>query len=89
MKNKLMNKKVTWKRDLRDMVIEVTLPDGSLAYASDQTTVAKQLGCSKAMVGQHMNHPEKYHTCKGCVCRYVDLSTLVLDVDNCLVEAFK
>lgn len=82
MKKNLTNKKVTWKRDLRDMVIEVTLPDGSLAYASDQTTVAKQLGCSKAMVGQHMNHPSKYKTCKGCTLRYVDLLDLVNNVQE-------
>lgn len=89
MKNKLMNKKVTWKRDLRDMIIEVTLPDGALAYGSDQAAVAKNLGCSQALVAQCLNHPETYHTCKGCTLRYVDLSTLVIDVDNCVIEAFE
>lgn len=89
MKRNLKNKKVTWKRDLHDMIIEVTLPDGTLAYGSDQTAVAKQLGCSQAMVGQHLNHPDKYKTCKSCKLRYVDLSQLVIDVDNCFIEDFK
>lgn len=89
MKRNLKTKKVTWKRDLRDMIIEVTLPDGTLAYGSDQTAVAKNLGCSQVLVAQCLNHPNKYKSCKGCTLRYVNLSELVLDVDNCFIEDFR
>ena len=60
----------------RDCLIEVTDKDGNIAYGSDMTTVAKALGCTKQLISNCINQPNKFKSAKGCKIRVVDSVTL-------------
>lgn len=59
-----------------DYLIEVTDKDGNIAYGSDIVTVAKALGCTKQLISNCINQPNKFKTAKGCKIRVVDSVTL-------------
>ena len=60
----------------RDCLIEVTDKDGNVAYGSDMTTVAKALGCTKQLISNCINQPQKFKSAKGCTIRVVNSVTL-------------
>ena len=60
----------------RDCLIEVTDKDGNVAYGSDIVTVAKALGCTKQLISNCINQPQKFKSAKGCKIRVVDSVTL-------------
>ena len=60
----------------RDCLIEVTDKDGNVAYGSNITTVAKALGCTKQLISNCINQPQKFKSAKGCKIRVVDSATL-------------
>ena len=60
----------------RDCLIEVTDKDGNIAYGSDLVTVAKALGCTKQLISNCINQPQKFKSAKGCKIRVVDSNTL-------------
>ena len=60
----------------RDCLIEVTDKDGNIAYGSDLVTVAKALGCTKQLISNCINQPQKFKSAKGCKIRVVDSVTL-------------
>ena len=60
----------------RDCLIEVTDKDGNVAYGSDMVTVAKALGCTKQLISNCINQPQKFKSAKGCKIRVVDSTTL-------------
>ena len=60
----------------RDYLIEVTDKDGNIAYGSDMVTVAKALGCTKQLISNCINQPQKFKSAKGCKIRVVDSVTL-------------
>ena len=60
----------------RDCLIEVTDKYGNIAYGSDLVTVAKALGCTKQLISNCINHPQKFKSAKGCKIRVVDSVTL-------------
>lgn len=64
------------KKSFKGTVIEIIDKDGNIAYASDRTTAAKGLGVTKQMIGNCINHPDAYKTCRGCKIRVVDSITL-------------
>ena len=59
-----------------DYLIEVTDKDGNIAYGSDIVTVAKALGCTKQLISNCINQPQKFKSAKGCKIRIVDSVTL-------------
>ena len=59
-----------------DYLIEVTDKDGNIAYGSDIVTVAKALGCTKQLISNCINQPQKFKSAKGCKIRLVDSVTL-------------
>ena len=44
----------------RDCLIEVTDKDGNIAYGSNITAVAKALGCTKQLISNCINQPNKF-----------------------------
>ena len=56
----------------RDCLIEVTDKEGNVAYGSDIVTVAKALGCTKQLISNCINQPQKFKSAKGCKIRVVD-----------------
>ena len=60
----------------RDCLIEVTDKDGNVAYGSDIVTVSKALGCTKQLISNCINQPQKFKSAKGCKIRVVDSVTL-------------
>ena len=60
----------------RDCLIEVTDKDGNIAYGSDLVTVAKALGCTKQLISNCINQPQKFKSAKGCKIRGVESVTL-------------
>ena len=60
----------------RDCLIEVTDKEGNVAYGSDIVTVAKALGCTKQLISNCINQPQKFKSAKGCKIRVVDSATL-------------
>ena len=60
----------------RDCLIEVTDKEGNIAYGSDIVTVAKALGCTKQLISNCINQPNKFKSAKGCKIRVVDSVTL-------------
>ena len=60
----------------RDCLIEVIDKDGNIAYGSDIVTVAKALGCTKQLISNCINQPNKFKSAKGCKIRVVDSVTL-------------
>ena len=60
----------------RDCLIEVTDKDGNIAYGSNITAVAKALGCTKQLISNCINQPQKFKSAKGCKIRVVDSTTL-------------
>ena len=60
----------------RDCLIEVTDKEGNIAYSSDIVTVAKALGCTKQLISNCINQPQKFKSAKGCKIRVVDSTTL-------------
>lgn len=60
----------------RDCLIEVTDKEGNIAYGSDIVTVAKALGCTKQLISNCINQPQKFKSAKGCKIRVVDSVTL-------------
>ena len=59
-----------------DCLIEVTDKDGNIAYGSDIAAVANALGCTKQLISNCINQPNKFKTAKGCKIRVVDSVTL-------------
>ena len=59
-----------------DCLIEVTDKDGNIAYGSDIAVVANALGCTKQLISNCINQPNKFKTAKGCKIRVVDSVTL-------------
>lgn len=64
------------KINYADCLIEVTDAEGNIAYGSDMVTVAKALGCTKQLISNCINRPNKFKTAKGCKIRVVDSVTL-------------
>lgn len=60
----------------RDCLIEVTDKEGNVAYGSDLVTVANALGCTKQLISNCINQPQKFKSAKGCKIRVVDSVTL-------------
>ena len=60
----------------RDCLIEVTDKEGNVAYGSDIVTVSKALGCTKQLISNCINQPNKFKSAKGCKIRVVDSATL-------------
>ena len=60
----------------RDCLIEVTDKEGNVAYGSSIVTVAKALGCTKQLISNCINQPQKFKSAKGCKIRVVDSVTL-------------
>ena len=60
----------------RDCLIEVTDKDGNIAYGSNITAVANGLGCTKQLISNCINQPQKFKSAKGCKIRVVDSTTL-------------
>ena len=60
----------------RDCLIEVTDKEGNVAYGSDIVTVDKALGCTKQLISNCINQPQKFKSAKGCKIRVVDSATL-------------
>ena len=57
-------------------LIEVKDKDGNIAYGSDIVAVAKALGCTKQLISNCINQPQKFKSAKGCKIRVVDSVTL-------------
>lgn len=78
--NSFDNIKTTTSRrsyNYSDCLIEVTDKDGNIAYGSDMVTVAKALGCTKQLISNCINQPNKFKSAKGCKIRVVDSVTLM------------
>lgn len=76
--NSFDNITIGGKRKIKyaDCLIEVTDKDGNIAYGSDMVTVAKALGCTKQLISNCINQPNKFKSAKGCKIRVVDSVTL-------------
>ena len=57
-------------------LIEVTDKDGNVAYGSDIAAVANALGCTKQLISNCINQPQKFKSAKGCKIRVVNSETL-------------
>lgn len=76
--NSFENIQIGGKRKINyaNCLVEVTDAAGNVAYASDTVAVANALGCTKQLISNCINKPNKYKTAKGCKIRLVDSVTL-------------